>query len=245
MPGEDWRLVKAMCYQESLLNKMAVSHVGAEGLCQVMPNTFRFMTNKLNMNGARPFEAKDNIYVGVAYLAWIRDQWSSKRTNWQRMELTFASYNAGLGNVLKAQKKCGNSLVWSVIRSCMIKVTGPDNSKQTLTYVTKIQRWYSELKICQPGNLQGHDVRPFVEFFTQLYNVFHRVAFWRQQSKPEGVSNVQRYEQRPLRYNSFRFEPMHQQAWGECNPNGGGGGKVFSIDPSGIRQTTTKREKLI
>ena len=193
MAGQDWRVVKAMCYQESLYDHMAVSSVGAMGVCQLMPDTFKWVVKRVGMNGADVFKAKDNIYAGVAYLSWIHGQWSPKRTSWQRFELTFASYNAGIGNVLKAQKTCNNSMVWKVIKGCLHDVTGKNNSEQTIDYVSKIERWYGELKVCQPNDLQGYNLYAIIEFVSKLYNVYTAMEIWLQQSHNEGVSgNEQR-----------------------------------------------------
>lgn len=189
MAGHDWRVVKAMCYQESKYDRMAVSYVGAMGVCQLMPETFKWVVKRIGMTGADAFEAKANIYAGVAYLSWIHKQWSPKRTQWQRFELTFASYNAGMGNILKAQESCNNSMVWKVIKSCLHGVTGERNSEETIDYVRKITRWYGELKVCQSNDIQGYNLYSIIEFIGKLHNVYNSVASWLQQSQLESLRN--------------------------------------------------------
>jgi len=58
-----------------------------------------------------------------------------------------ASYNTGLGNVLKAQRKCNDARDWPKINPCLIDVTGPDNSHETITYVSRIARWFREMTV--------------------------------------------------------------------------------------------------
>ncbi len=152
MPKTDWRLIKSMCYQESRFVVDAVSPVGAIGVCQVMPKTFVWITDRVGMNGVDIYSARDNIFAGVAYLSWIKSEWTVKRTEWQRMQLSFAGYNAGIGNVLKAQKKCENARLWSKIKTCMVYVTGKNNSKETIDYVGKIERWYEKIGQCKPSS---------------------------------------------------------------------------------------------
>jgi CRISPR/Cas system CMR-associated protein Cmr5 small subunit len=53
------------------------------------------------------------------------------------MQLVLASYNAGAGNILKAQKLSGEKKHWLEIKNHLIKVTGK-NSKETIKYVSVI-----------------------------------------------------------------------------------------------------------
>ena len=67
-----------------------VSHAGAIGLMQVMPGTYDEMAEQHKL-GADPFDARNNILAGTAYLRWLH-----KRYGYPRM---FAAYNAGPGRV--------------------------------------------------------------------------------------------------------------------------------------------------
>ena len=241
MAGEDWRVVKAMCFQESRFKPMAISPVGAQGVCQLMPDTFSFIVERIGMNGADVFEPKDNIFAGVAYLAWIKNQWSSKRTNWQRMELTFASYNAGIGNVLKAQKKCNNSLVWAVIQHCMVEVTGINNSKETLDYVNKIENWYSEIKSCKPIGNQNFTIHTIIQFIGKFYNGNYDMATWRRQGNVESLPSLQHQQQGFVRFYYRIVESMYTNAWNKYDPNANFRGKVFIASQECLIQTNPTR----
>ena len=211
MPDEDWRVIKAMCYQESLFDHMAVSSSGARGVCQLMPDTFKFISKRTGMYGVDIFVPKDNIYAGVAYLAWLRGQFTSKRTRWELIELYLASYNSGLGNVLKAQKLCGNSLVWQVIKNCMINVTGKNNSRETINYVSKIKKWYSELEKCQPSDIQSLGLRSFNQLSFKLHTVYNSIENWLEQSQFKSLPSVQHFKQGFVRFgnNSIKFMYGH------------------------------------
>lgn len=66
-----------------------VSHAGAQGLMQLMPATYREMA-ALHGLGANPFNARDNIFAGAAYLRWLKDRYGFPGM--------FGAYNFGPGN---------------------------------------------------------------------------------------------------------------------------------------------------
>lgn len=81
--------IAAVLRAESGGNPRAVSPVGAMGLMQVMPGTWRAMAARYDL-GADPFEPRANIQAGAAYL----------RLMWERygdLETMLAAYNAGPG----------------------------------------------------------------------------------------------------------------------------------------------------
>lgn len=146
MPGVDWRLLKAQCYQESLLDPLAVSHVGASGLCQFMPGTWKDVSRRL-VFGANTsiFDSKLSIEAASYYMGSLRRQWSSKRPDTDRHYLAMASYNAGLGHLLKAQKRCGGAVLYDDIIDCLPLITGR-HSQETITYVARIRKFYIRMK---------------------------------------------------------------------------------------------------
>jgi soluble lytic murein transglycosylase-like protein len=87
--GVDPRLVHAVIWQESKYKNDAVSHVGAQGLMQLMPATAkRFGCENSN-------DAESNINAGVKYLRVLLKRFDGDVT------LALAGYNAGEGNVDK------------------------------------------------------------------------------------------------------------------------------------------------
>ena len=87
--GVDPRLIHAVIWQESKYKNEAVSHVGAQGLMQLMPATAkRFGCENSN-------DAESNINAGVKYLRTLLKRFDGDVT------LALAGYNAGEGNVDK------------------------------------------------------------------------------------------------------------------------------------------------
>ncbi len=134
----DW---KAQLYQESRLKPSAVSPVGAAGVAQFMPATWKEMVSKFGYDKtSSPHDAKLAIEAGARYMSIQRRNWSSPRPQQDRQWLAQASYNAGLGNMLKAQKKCEMAVSYPGIVKCLPDITG-HHSKETITYVERISRW--------------------------------------------------------------------------------------------------------
>lgn len=141
LPGWDWRWWKAQLYQESRLNPSAVSPAGARGLAQIMPGTWRDEAPKLGYTGLSPHAAEPAIMVGAHYMQRMRRTWSADRSEADRRRLAQASYNAGAGNIIKAQRACNNARDWPQISQCLPQITGA-NATETITYVQRIERWY-------------------------------------------------------------------------------------------------------
>lgn len=144
IPEGDWRWLKAQLYQESLLDPMAVSPVGARGLGQFMPGTWRDVSRRLGFGSVSPHSEKHSILATAYYMRKLRNSWSSPRPEIDRMDLARASYNAGMGNILKAQKAAGGATRYSAIIAALPEVTGR-HSKETITYVKRIRRWFALL----------------------------------------------------------------------------------------------------
>ena len=92
------------------------------------------------------WEAEWNILMAGKYMRRLYKGWSSPRPEIDRYSLALASYNAGFGNILKAQKECGGSTLYSEIMKCLPDVTGK-NSVETINYVKYIWNYYVKLVI--------------------------------------------------------------------------------------------------
>jgi soluble lytic murein transglycosylase-like protein len=87
--GVDPRLIHAVIRQESRYNQNAVSHVGAQGLMQLMPATAkRFGCDDIT-------DAESNVEAGTKYLRWLLNHFDGD------VALALAAYNAGEGSVEK------------------------------------------------------------------------------------------------------------------------------------------------
>ncbi len=82
-----WSVMRA----ESGGRSRAVSPVGAMGLMQIMPRTWRMLAARYGL-GSDPFDVRANIHGGAAYLRLMWDRYGDSR-------LMLAAYNAGPGRV--------------------------------------------------------------------------------------------------------------------------------------------------
>lgn len=96
--GWDWRLLKALIFQESMFKADNQSWAGATGLMQLMPATALELGVK---NSSNP---EENVKAGVNYLKRMYDYWDVIPDSTQRIKFAMASYNSGYGHVKDAQK---------------------------------------------------------------------------------------------------------------------------------------------
>jgi hypothetical protein len=85
MPGRDYRLLKAQCWQESRFNPNAVSPANARGICQFVDGTWNDVSNETGFRGS-PYDAdlhitfpKNSESFGLSNL-WL----SATNMLWQR-----------------------------------------------------------------------------------------------------------------------------------------------------------------
>jgi soluble lytic murein transglycosylase-like protein len=129
---------------------MAVSPVGAAGLLQFMPGTWEDEMRALGWRNIDPRSAPHAIIAGAHYMRQLRGVWSGRgRSPLERQALALPSYNAGTGNILKAQALCRDARDWAAIAPCLPAVTGAANAKQTTDYGRRIGAWWIELQGCR------------------------------------------------------------------------------------------------
>jgi len=130
-----WPWFKAMAIAESVLDPKAVSPVGAVGIMQLMPETSAEIAKKL-LIADRPKNPKTNILMGICH---ARAQWDifKKEEGLERLCFMCGAYNAGAGNIIKAQKVASRPNIWADIAAIMPQVTG-DHAMETIDYVKRI-----------------------------------------------------------------------------------------------------------
>lgn len=106
-----------------------------------MPGTWDEVTRALGWGVVDPHTADLAIEAGAFYMARLSAQWSSPRPAAERHRLAQASYNAGFGNILRAQRRCDGARDWAQIAPCLPLVTGR-HARETITYVDRIHRWW-------------------------------------------------------------------------------------------------------
>jgi soluble lytic murein transglycosylase-like protein len=147
MPDHDWRMYKAQIFVESSFNPNALSPVGASGLAQFMPATWREWSPKAGFAGVPANDPEASIMTGAAYMAHLYAGWTSPRPEMDRYCLALASYNAGFGNLLRAQRIAEMSNDYSRIVKSLQLVTGQKNSWETRKYVRGTLNYYVSLVV--------------------------------------------------------------------------------------------------
>lgn len=92
----DPALVASVILVESKFNQTAASHRGAQGLMQIMPETGKWIAEKMDMPDYTPEKLNDvrtNIKMGTWYLAYLMKEYDGNKV------LALAAYNAGRGHV--------------------------------------------------------------------------------------------------------------------------------------------------
>ena len=135
-PFFNWHWFKAQAIAESGLDNRAKSHVGAVGLMQIMPSTFEEIA-KQNPHFTEPGDPRWNIAAGIYYDRTLYRKFRKSSTQ-DKLYKTFASYNAGYGRVLYAEKRAGDmAYSWKHIV--------PYLPKETRDYVERIRGLMGEL----------------------------------------------------------------------------------------------------
>ena len=140
-PGHDWRLFKAQAMAESNIDMKAKSWVGARGIMQLMPSTFKEIRSK-NPEIVSINKPEWNIAAGIYYDRQLWKQWTDQQGEHGCVSFMMASYNAGRGTLLRAQDvarlKTLDPVLWASIQSVAPEVP-KWRHEETLSYVDRIQ----------------------------------------------------------------------------------------------------------
>ncbi|HYX06834.1 MAG TPA: transglycosylase SLT domain-containing protein [Bacteroidales bacterium] len=92
----DWMLLKAQVKAESNFDVNAISPVGAVGLAQFMPQTWK------EFGEGHPYDAEQSIKAQAKYMRWLFDYLIKLLYHKKDLiDWALASYNWGIGNVRK------------------------------------------------------------------------------------------------------------------------------------------------
>ncbi len=131
----DWQWFKAMAVAESGLNPTAKSKAGAMGIMQLMPKTSAQVAAEL-LIADDPFNPRTGILMGIHY---ARKMWNifKNEQGLDRLCFMLGAYNAGFGNIIKAQGRAKLSYVWDDIAEVLPLVTGR-HANETIQYVERV-----------------------------------------------------------------------------------------------------------
>lgn len=155
-PSFDWRVFKAQGLAESNLDTTARSGVGARGVMQLMPSTFHEIASR-NPDIQRSIDDPEgNIAAGISYDRRLWRQWEQDSVEAHRREFMLASYNAGRGTILSAQRAARaarlDARAWPSIETVAPRVPNW-RYRETLGYVQRIDGHLSRLD--DKGRLAG------------------------------------------------------------------------------------------
>lgn len=154
----DWRLLAALCYEESHFNPLAQSSSGALGLMQLMPKTaYRF-----GLNDSTVFIPEHNIAAGTQYIAHLQNVFSFISNREEQTKFVLASYNAGPAHIMDARrlaKRYGKSAyIWT------------DNTEYWLTQLQNDT--YAQDSVVLYGSCDAKSVNAYVRKVLRTYRRF-------------------------------------------------------------------------
>ncbi len=148
----DWRLLAAVGYQESHWDPEAVSPTGVRGIMMLTNNT----ANELNIEDRE--DPKQSIIGGARYLRNIEKRLPKKIKGKDRLWLSLAAYNVGLGHLEDAR--------------ILTQQHGADPSSwddvQTYLPLLSQEKYYTETK---HGYARGREPVTYVENIRTYYNL--------------------------------------------------------------------------
>lgn len=144
-----WKRGKAQLIAESNLNPTVCSAVGACGLAQFMPETWKEVARGRGQDESVLLRFNPDLAIEywAQYQGRLYNNWRSPRPVEDRVSLSESSYNAGLGWILKAQSQCNNAALWADVMKCLPAITGEAHSRETIGYTTRIRKIWRELEL--------------------------------------------------------------------------------------------------
>jgi len=170
----DWRMLAAMCYQESKFRPNAVSHKGAKGLMQLMPST----AESLGLSEENIFDPEQNIRASAMYIGHLKEVFGFIGNREENTKFVLASYNAGAAHVMDARrlaKRYGRSpYVWEentaywmeqlsnpTYANDSVVLYGSFDATEPIKYVKRVLKIYHKMMLDEDLNL--HNQREIIE----------------------------------------------------------------------------------
>ena len=141
----DWKLLSALCYQESRFDPSIVNKWGAIGLFQIKQMTASEpYINIPEVTGLK--NTDNNIHAGTKYLAWIKNRYFDKNKQMleeDKLRMSLAAYNAGPRRGLQAinlakKLKLNPSKWFRHVELAMLQLGYPE----PVIYVSEINKHY-------------------------------------------------------------------------------------------------------
>ncbi len=152
----DWLALAAQAYQESELNHNRRSRAGAVGIMQIKPSTAA--DKAVGINDVHDLE--NNIHAGTRYLDYLRQRYFSdpEMDPTDRVFFSWAAYNAGPGNIVKARSSAAKQgLDPNLWYYNVEKVVARQVSEETVRYVDNINKYYVAYRLAFETRLAKTD----------------------------------------------------------------------------------------
>lgn len=126
-------LIASVANTESNFNEKAVSSKGAIGIMQLMPQTAKWLSNKISeeYSDYKLYDAEFNINLGSYYLAYLIGYFNDEK-------VALCAYNAGQGNVREWLKNSEYSSDGKTLKIIPFE--------ETKNYVNKVYKNYDYYK---------------------------------------------------------------------------------------------------
>ena len=151
--GWDWRMLAAVVYQESKFSINSVSHRGAVGLMQVMPQTGLYY-------GVEDLtDPEQNLIAGTSHLKRLQNLYiKSGMDQKDLVRFTLAAYNAGEGRIADCRNFAASRNV-------------DRNSWDTIVSIIPLMREDSilEEESVKLGKFKGHETIAYIDNIMSLY----------------------------------------------------------------------------
>lgn len=131
LPQYDPTLFAAQAKAESGFRAYVQSRAGAMGVMQLMPKTFDEQSQRLGVD-CSPWSPRCSIQLGIHYDKRMFGQFK-RQDKMESARFGLASYNSGLGTVLRHQRDCDGSRVYSEVEPCLYE--------EPRAYVRRIERF--------------------------------------------------------------------------------------------------------
>lgn len=158
--GWDWRMLTAVVYQESKFSINSMSHRGAQGLMQVMPQTARYYKVEDLL------DPDQNIKAGSSHLKRLQNLYIKQDLEHiELIKFTLAAYNAGEGRVADCRNFAAKQQVDSTKWDEIVKLI-PLMREDTIL----------EDESVKLGKFQGHETIAYIDNVMALYDAFCKIC---------------------------------------------------------------------
>lgn len=157
----DWKMLAAIAYVESKFDTAAQSYMGAQGLMQIMPSTYRHILARMGEKDTMLQNTELDIRVAVRYIDDLNELFGFINEK-ERINYILGSYNGGSNHIFDAmriaRKNGVNRYNWNSLATVLRTMNNPEvyndsvckfgrfDATETLQYVNAVNKKYNEYR---------------------------------------------------------------------------------------------------